>query len=75
MKEYSISRHLQRVYIFKKKDGRPEIVDRKTTKSVKTLCAENHKIQRLRGTFVSDGDTGLRPLTESECSAIMKFPT
>lgn len=75
VKGYSISRHLQRVYIFKKKDGRPEIVDRRTTKPVKTLCASYHKIQRLTGTFVRDGDTGLRLLTESECKAIMGFPT
>lgn len=71
---HSISRHLQRVYIFKKDDGRPEIIDRKTSKPVKTLCASYHKIQRLTGTFVRDGETGLRLLTESECRAIMGFP-
>jgi len=71
---HSISRHLQRVYIFKKDDGRPEIIDRKSVEPVKTLCASYHKIQRLTGTFVRDGETGLRLLTMSECRAIMGFP-
>jgi len=71
---HSISRHLQQVYIFKKDDGRPEIIDRKSVKPVKTLCASYHKIQRLTGTFVRDGETGLRLLTMSECRAIMGFP-
>ena len=71
---YSISQHLQNVYIFKKDDGRPEIVDRTSTKPVKTLCASYHKIQRLTGTFVRDGKTGLRLLTEFECREIMGFP-
>ena len=71
---YSISKHLQRVYIFKKEDGRPEIVTRKTGTPAKTLVASYHKIQRLSGTFVKDGPTGLRLLTASECKAIMGFP-
>ena len=74
VKGYSISKHLQSVYIFKKDDGRPEIIDRKSTDPVKTLCASYHKIQRLTGTFVRDGETGLRLLTEKECKAIMGFP-
>jgi len=74
VKGYSISKHLQNVYIFKKNDGRPEIIDRKSTEPVKTLCASYHKIQRLTGTFVRDGETGLRLLTEKECKAIMGFP-
>jgi DNA (cytosine-5)-methyltransferase 1 len=41
---------------------------------VKTLVASYHKIQRLTGTFVKDGPTGLRLLTENECKAIMGFP-
>ncbi len=41
---------------------------------VKTLVASYHKIQRLSGTFVSDGPTGLRLLTANECKAIMGFP-
>lgn len=71
---HSISKHLQKVYIFKKDDGRPEIIDRRSSEPVKTLCASYHKIQRLTGTFVRDGETGLRLLTESECRAIMGFP-
>jgi len=74
VKGYSISKHLQRVYIFKKDDGRPEIVTRKTDTPAKTLVASYHKIQRLSGTFVEDGPTGLRLLTPSECKAIMGFP-
>ena len=41
---------------------------------VKTLVASYHKIQRLTGTFVRDGETGLRLLTADECKAIMGFP-
>lgn len=72
---HSISKHLQEVYIFKKDDDRPEIVSRNSKQPVKTLCASYHKIQRLTGTFVSGGETGLRLLTKNECRAIMGFPT
>ena len=71
---YSISEHLQRVYIYKKQDGRPEVITTKTETPVRTLVAPYHKIQRLSGTFVKDGPTGLRLLTPSECKAIMGFP-
>ena len=72
---YSISEHLQKSYIFKLNDGRPQIVDKKSEFPVKTLVASYHKIQRLTGTFVSDGPTGLRLFTESECKVIMGFPS
>jgi DNA (cytosine-5)-methyltransferase 1 len=71
---YSISRHLQRVYINKKDDGHPEIITPRSDFPVKTLVASYHKIQRITGTFVKDGPTGLRLLTERECKAIMGFP-
>jgi DNA (cytosine-5)-methyltransferase 1 len=70
----SISKHLQNSYIFKLDDGRPEIIDKKSDFPVKTLVASYHKIQRLTGTFVSDGPTGLRLLSANECKAIMGFP-
>ena len=70
----SISKHLQNSYIYKKEDGRPEVITPKSDKPVKTLVASYHKIQRLTGTFVADGPTGLRLLTENECKAIMGFP-
>lgn len=70
----SISKHLQKVYIFKVDDGRPEIIDSKSNFPVKTLVASYHKIQRLTGTFVNDGPTGLRLLSENECKAIMGYP-
>ena len=70
----AISKHLQNVYLNKKDDGRPEIVSVDSTNPVKTLVASYHKIQRLTGTFVADGPTGLRLLTENECKAIMGFP-
>ena len=70
----SISEHLQKAYIFKQDDGRPEIVDTGTNSPVKTLVASYHKIQRLTGTFVMDEKTGLRLLSEAECKAIMGFP-
>jgi len=71
---HSVSKHLQQVYLFKLDDGRPEIVDQSSDLPVKTLVASYHKIQRLTGTFVRDGETGIRLLTASECKAIMGFP-
>lgn len=75
---YSISKHLQHKYLNKKKDGRPQKVSKSKSKAeqivVKTLVSTYHKIQRLTGTFVEDGPTGLRLLTEAECKAIMGFP-
>ena len=71
----SISEHLQKSYIFKKDDGHPEIIDKDSDFPVKTLCASYHKIQRITGTFVRGGKTGLRLLTEQECKAIMGFPS
>src|SRR5574344_933810 len=70
----TISKHLQESYIFKKDDGHPEIVNKDSNFPVKTLCASYHKIQRITGTFVQGGDTGLRLLTQSECKAIQGFP-
>jgi len=70
----SISEHLQDVYIFKLNDGRPEIVDTSSDFPVKTLVASYHKIQRLTGTFVRDGETGLRLFSANECKAVMGFP-
>jgi len=70
----SISKHLQNSYIYKVEDGRPQVITPSTKGPVKTLVASYHKIQRLTGTFVADGPTGLRLLTESECKAIMGFP-
>ncbi len=72
--DLSISKHLQSVYIYKVDDGRPEIITPKSDFPVKTLVASYHKIQRLTGTFVKDGPTGLRLLSENECKAIMGFP-
>lgn len=71
---YSVSKHLQSKYLFKLNDGRPLVVDRNTKGPAKTLVASYHKIQRLTGTFVKDGPTGLRLYTESECKALMGFP-
>lgn len=71
----SISRHLQERYLFKREDGRPQIITNESTGHVKTLVASYHKIQRISGTFVADGPTGVRLLTESECKAIMGFPS
>lgn len=72
--ELSISKHLQSVYIYKEDDGRPEVITTKSDFPVKTLVASYHKIQRLTGTFVKDGPTGLRLLSPNECKAIMGFP-
>lgn len=71
---YTISQHLQNSYIYKKDDGRPQVVDKNSNIQVKTLVSTYHKIQRLTGTFVKDGKTGLRLLSENECKAIMGFP-
>ena len=74
LKDLSISKHLQSVYIYKLDDGRPEVITPESDFPVKTLVASYHKIQRLTGTFVKDGPTGLRLLSENECKAIMGFP-
>jgi DNA (cytosine-5)-methyltransferase 1 len=50
------------------------VIDPTSDIQVKTLVASYHKIQRLTGTFVRDGETGLRLLTADECKAIMGFP-
>jgi DNA (cytosine-5)-methyltransferase 1 len=51
-----------------------QIVNGSSKGPAKTLVASYHKIQRLTGTFVEEGATGLRLLSESECKAIMGFP-
>ncbi len=71
--KYCISQHLRKTYLFKKDDGRPQLVDPNSTICVKTLVSTYHKIQRLTGTFVKDGNTGIRLLSENECKAIMGF--
>ena len=71
---YDISEHLQKSYLLKKDDGKPQIIDIDSNIQVKTLVSTYHKIQRLTGTFVKDGKTGLRLLSISECKAIMGFP-
>jgi len=74
IQNHGISKHLQKTYIYKHDDGRPQVVSGKSDFPVKTLVSTYHKIQRLTGTFVSDGSTGLRLLTANECTAIMGFP-
>jgi DNA (cytosine-5)-methyltransferase 1 len=71
---FDISNHLQEKYLFKKNDGKPQVVDSNSNIQVKTLVSSYHKIQRLTGTFVRDGKTGLRLLSINECKAIMGFP-
>lgn len=73
-KGYSISKHLQDSYLFKKDDGKPQIVDKASDNQVKTLVASYHKIQRLTGTFVKGGETGIRLFSELECKRLMGFP-
>lgn len=72
---YEISKHLQKSYIFKSDAKHPQIVDENWFGPVKTLVASYHKIQRLTGTFVKGGSTGLRLLSKGECLAIMGFPS
>ena len=71
---YCISKNYQKSYIYKKDDGKPQVIDKNSNIQVKTLCSTYHKIQRLTGTFVKDGKTGLRLLSHNECKAIMGFP-
>lgn len=73
-KGYSISKHLQQSYLFKKDDGLPQIIDKESKVLCKTLCASYHKIQRITGTFVRGGETGIRLLSENECKRLMGFP-
>ena len=74
IEDHSISKHLQKSYFDKLDDGRPQIVTPESDFPVKTLVSTYHKIQRLTGTFVKDGPTGVRLLTANECKAIMGFP-
>jgi DNA (cytosine-5)-methyltransferase 1 len=74
IEDHSISKHLQKSYFDKLDDGRPQIVTSESDFPVKTLVSTYHKIQRLTGTFVKDGPTGVRLLTANECKAIMGFP-
>jgi DNA (cytosine-5)-methyltransferase 1 len=74
VEDHSISKHLQKSYLNKIADGRPQIVTPESDFPVKTLVSTYHKIQRLTGTFVQDGPTGVRLLTANECKAIMGFP-
>lgn len=69
-----VSEHLQKSYLFKQNDGRPQLVDLNSSIQVNTLVASYHKIQRLTGTFVKDGDTGIRLFSENELKSIMGFP-
>lgn len=71
---YDISERLQKNYLFKLDDGRPKIITKESKGPAKTLVASYHKIQRLTGTFVKDGKTGLRLYTTNECKALMGFP-
>lgn len=71
---YSISEKLQKNYLHKLDDGRPKILTKESKGPTKTLVASYHKIQRLTGTFVKDGPTGLRLFTVNECKALMGFP-
>jgi len=73
---YSISKHLQKSYIWKKDDGRPRVLfpGKCSDVTLNTLVSTYHKIQRLTGTFVQDGPTGLRLLSIQECLDIMGFP-
>lgn len=73
-KGYSISKHLQKSYLFKKDDGKPQIIDFNSDIQVNTLVATYHKIQRLTGTFIKDGDTGIRMYSELELKRLMGFP-
>lgn len=70
---YEISDKTINNYLFKKNDGNPQIVSRKTKIQVKTMVASYHKIQRLTGTFVNDNGR-IRLLSENEVKAIMGFP-
>jgi DNA (cytosine-5)-methyltransferase 1 len=70
----SLHQHVQIVNSAFFEEGSDAVVSKKSDFPVKTLVSTYHKIQRLTGTFVSDGPTGLRLLTANECKAIMGFP-
>lgn len=72
---YDISKHLQKTYLFKKSDGKPQIVDKNSDIQVNTLVSTYHKIQRITGTFVKDGATGLRLFSKNECLKLQGFPS
>ena len=71
---YEISEHLQSSYIFKIDDGRPQVLERDWEGPINTLLSSYYKVQRLTGTYVRDGRTGLRLLSRNESLAAMGFP-
>lgn len=71
---YTISKKLQENYLFKKDDGKPQVVDKDSDELAKTLVSTYHKVQRLTGTFVRGGETGLRLLSRNEIKALQGFP-
>lgn len=73
VKGYEITEKTLNNYLFKKDDGKPQIVNANSKIQVKTLVASYHKIQRLTGTFVEDNGN-IRLLSENECKSIMGFP-
>lgn len=74
IKGYEISKQLQQNYLFKKGLRQVEVVNKQSKIQVRALLANYYRVQRLTGSFVEDGETGLRFFTSKECLQIMGFP-
>ena len=73
MDGYEISNKLQYNYLYKN-DSYPQVVDSSSKIIVKPLVSSYYKVQRLTGTFVKDGSTGLRLFSRKEALRLMGFP-
>ncbi|MFK7949564.1 MAG: DNA cytosine methyltransferase [Saprospiraceae bacterium] len=68
---YAVSEHFQEFHLFRNETA--QVVSNQSKIMVKPLVPSYHKVQPLVGTFVQDGETGIRLLSENECKALMGF--
>jgi DNA (cytosine-5)-methyltransferase 1 len=68
---YAVSEHFQEFHLFHNESA--QIVDNQSKIIAKPLVSSYHKVQPLVGTFVKDGETGVRLLSENECKSLMGF--
>lgn len=68
---YAVSEHFQAFHLFHNETA--QVVDNQSKVIAKPLVSSYHKVQPLVGTFVKDGETGVRLLSENECKSLMGF--
>lgn len=68
---YAVSEHFQEFHLFRSETA--QVVDNQSKIIAKSLVPSYHKVQPLVGTFVKDGESGIRLLSENECKSLMGF--